>query len=264
MLWAIVDLLSHPLGGFICAGLAWRRDGSVWGPLLLGLVLGWGALPVMWLLTREERSADGTSWENPGQEPGLNPCAPRSQEPWAGWSRHYFSLRQKLILSALMALVPLTGLGFIILTSFLPTFVALYEGMSLELPLPTRILIFVTKFVRTPLGTALLWAVLALWPVCLALILQSGYRVPILGRVWRHCDRIWSLSGMAAPSEVGFRRQASLEGFDLESERAALSQASANARILGSLALLSWFLCVGLIVAGLFLPMYRPQGNIGP
>jgi hypothetical protein len=264
MLWAIQDLLSHPLGALVCAGLAWRRGGSIWGPLLLGLVLGWGALPVMWLLTREERSGDAKNWEDPGGEPGLNPTEPRSQGPWTGWPEHYFALRQSLILRAVLALVPLPGLGFIIFSSILPTLVSLYEGMSLELPLPTRILICLGKFLRSPLGLALLWALLAFWPICLALLLQSSYRVPILGRVWRHSDRIWRLSGLANPSEVGFRCPANPEQWNLDSERAALSKASANTRILGGLAALSWFLCLGLIVASWFVPMYQISGNIGP
>lgn len=244
MLWGLQDLLSHPMGGLVCAVLARQRAACLWGPLLLGLVLGWGAVPVVWLLTREAHSK------------------PHSDEPWTDWPGDYFALRQRVVLSTLLVLVPLPGLALVILSAFLPTMVSLHEGMSLELSLTTRILIFLTKFMRTPTGFALLWAFLALWPVCLALLLQSGYRLPILGRVWRHADRVWWLSGLVVPSEVRFRSPARAEETNLETERAALREASSNSRILGVLALVIWFLCLIVLLASLSFPLYRLQGSI--
>jgi type IV pilus assembly protein PilC len=48
-----------------------------------------------------------------------------------------------------------------LVTYILPTFVALFEGMSLELPLPTQFLIMLTRWFRSPLG-ALLQVILPL------------------------------------------------------------------------------------------------------
>ena len=256
------DLLSHPLGSLICAGLAWRRGASVLGPLLLGLLLGWGAVPVIWLLTREVRPDDAGDWRETHREPGLTPSEPRSGNARMNWPAHYFALRQKLVLSSLFALVPLPGLGLLILGACLPTMVLLFEDGMMELPLPTRILIFITKFVRTPLGAVLLWLLLALWPACLTLLLQSSYRLPMLGRVWRHCDRIWSLSGIAIPSEVRYRSSSQTGEENLETERAALDEATAHTRIIQRLALLSWLLTLGLIVTRWFFPLYHLVGNI--
>lgn len=53
---------------------------------------------------------------------------------------------------------PTVVLGFAILIVFglvtfvLPTFISMFEGMDLELPLPTRILLKVSNFLRNPLG----------------------------------------------------------------------------------------------------------------
>ncbi len=65
-----------------------------------------------------------------------------------------FSLKKK-VKSALtypvVILVMAMGIVFFLVTYILPTFVTLFEGMNLTLPLPTRILIAITKGARNPL-----------------------------------------------------------------------------------------------------------------
>lgn len=255
MLWALQDMLSHPLGAFVCVGLARRRRAGLTAPLLLGLLLGWGSIPVVWLLTREA-SAHTTEWEKTG-DPGLTPSEPHEGEPATGWPGRYFALRQKLVLGSLLALVPLPGLACMLLAFCLPTMVLLFEGTSLELPLWTRVLIFITQFSRTTLGLALIWLLFALWPVCLALLLQCSHRLPLLGRVWRHCDRIWWASGLALPSEVRFRGSPQIVGAEIG--RAALDE---TARIVQRLVWLTWLLTLALIAASWFLPLYHLIGNV--
>ncbi|MFH0802488.1 MAG: type II secretion system F family protein [bacterium] len=65
-----------------------------------------------------------------------------------------FSLKKKVkaaLTYPLVILVMAGGIVFFLVTYILPTFVALFEGMQLALPLPTKILIGVTKAARNPL-----------------------------------------------------------------------------------------------------------------
>ena len=75
-------------------------------------------------------------------------------ERLAGFMEKDFSLKKK-VKSALtypvVILVMAMGIVFFLVTYILPTFVTLFEGMSLKLPLPTLILITVTKGARNPL-----------------------------------------------------------------------------------------------------------------
>jgi len=74
-------------------------------------------------------------------------------ERLAGFMEKDFSLKKK-VKSALtypvVILVMAMGIVFFLVTYILPTFVTLFEGMSLKLPLPTQILITVTKGARNP------------------------------------------------------------------------------------------------------------------
>lgn len=74
-------------------------------------------------------------------------------ERLAGFMEKDFALKKK-VKSALtypvVILVMASGIVFFLVTYILPTFVALFEGMSLALPLPTQILIAVTKGARNP------------------------------------------------------------------------------------------------------------------
>ena len=75
-------------------------------------------------------------------------------ERLAGFMEKDFALKKK-VKSALtypvVILVMALGIVFFLVTYILPTFVTLFEGMNLELPLPTRILIETTKAVRNPM-----------------------------------------------------------------------------------------------------------------
>jgi len=74
-------------------------------------------------------------------------------ERLAGFMEKDFALKKK-VKSALtypvVILLMASGIVFFLVTYILPTFVALFEGMSLALPLPTQILIAVTKGARNP------------------------------------------------------------------------------------------------------------------
>lgn len=74
-------------------------------------------------------------------------------ERLAGFMEKDFGLKKK-VKSALtypvVILVMALGIVFFLVTYILPTFVQLFEGMSLQLPLPTRILIGITKGARNP------------------------------------------------------------------------------------------------------------------
>ncbi|HXE72276.1 MAG TPA: type II secretion system F family protein [Candidatus Nitrosotenuis sp.] len=75
-------------------------------------------------------------------------------ERLAGFMEKDFSLKKK-VKSALtypvVILIMAMGIVFFLVTYILPTFVQLFEGMNLQLPLPTRILIGITKGARQPL-----------------------------------------------------------------------------------------------------------------
>ncbi len=86
-------------------------------------------------------------------------------ERLAGFMEKDFGLKKK-VKSALtypvVILVMALGIVFFLVTYILPTFVQLFEGMSLQLPLPTKILIGITKGARNPyvMGPVLVLTVL--------------------------------------------------------------------------------------------------------
>ena len=75
-------------------------------------------------------------------------------ERLAGFMEKDYALKKK-VKSALtypvVILIMALGIVFFLVTYILPTFVTLFEGMNLELPLPTRVLIGTTKAVRNPI-----------------------------------------------------------------------------------------------------------------
>ena len=75
-------------------------------------------------------------------------------ERLAGFMEKDFALKKK-VKSALtypvVILVMALGIVFFLVTYILPTFVELFKGMNLTLPLPTKILIAVTEAARQPL-----------------------------------------------------------------------------------------------------------------
>lgn len=88
-------------------------------------------------------------------------------ERLAGFMEKDFSLKKK-VKSALtypvVILVMAMGIVFFLVTYILPTFVELFKGMNLKLPLPTKILIAITEGARNPLivGPALILLVVGL------------------------------------------------------------------------------------------------------
>lgn len=89
-------------------------------------------------------------------------------ERLAGFMEKDFGLKKK-VKSALtypvVILVMALGIVFFLVTYILPTFVQLFEGMSLQLPLPTQILMGITKAARNPM---------IIIP-CLALVIIGGF-----------------------------------------------------------------------------------------
>lgn len=75
-------------------------------------------------------------------------------ERLAGFMEKDFSLKKK-VKSALtypvVILVMALGIVFFLVTYILPTFVELFKGMNLKLPLPTKILIAITEGARNPM-----------------------------------------------------------------------------------------------------------------
>ncbi|MBT9584211.1 type II secretion system F family protein [bacterium] len=71
-------------------------------------------------------------------------------------------------------------IALFLVTYILPTFVALFEGMSLTLPLATRVFIACVKFARSPLGTLIFVGV----PLgCVAVALWAHYKPEFGGRM---------------------------------------------------------------------------------
>ena len=78
-------------------------------------------------------------------------------ERLAGFMEKDFALKKKVkaaLTYPVVILVMAMGIVFFLVTYILPTFVSLFEGMNLQLPLPTRILIGVTKLARNPIFLA--------------------------------------------------------------------------------------------------------------
>lgn len=74
-------------------------------------------------------------------------------ERLANFMEKDFSLKKKVqsaLTYPLVILVMALGIVFFLVTYILPTFVSLFEGMSLTLPLPTKILIIITKGAKNP------------------------------------------------------------------------------------------------------------------
>ncbi|MGM9992451.1 MAG: type II secretion system F family protein [Candidatus Bruticola sp.] len=74
-------------------------------------------------------------------------------ERLAGFMEKDFALKKKVkaaLTYPVVILVMAMGIVFFLVTYILPTFVSLFEGMNLQLPLPTRILIGLTKMARNP------------------------------------------------------------------------------------------------------------------
>ena len=282
-----LDSFSLAAGGvalsvLFCGMLARSRGYSATFYAALALFLSWGAIPLAVLATREPIRD-----EEPA-ELGFTPIAGAVSEglvdpDLASWRHLYRAIRDSLIFGGIAAAVVAafgTGLAT---TSVLPTFVALFEGMSLVLPLPTQFLISVTKFARDPNYAWGFQLVKFSWPALLYLFLQrSGYWLPMLGRVWRQADRLWQIQAMRlygadwhahVPAECARRLLGSSEPSLPEDEIAYQAvlrrqreamQAALWMLLPGVIPILGLMVVlIGAVGMSIFLPLYQISGNIG-
>lgn len=216
--WLQFDLASHPIAACLGCLLGYRR-GQWLGLALLGFVLGWGSLPVAWLLTREARP------EKTGGQ-GLSASeVPENQSDWDEWRTYYFNLRQDLVIQVIFSVIGLISLLWVACLSACPQ--ALYLN---------------------PEGRALAWAVSCLWPLLLLWLAQSSYRIPWLGPVWRYSDQIWLNSGLELPADARWRCGGSAPSMLQEDARSALLQAVSRSRQLFNFSRLIWSLLMALVI----------------
>lgn len=267
------------VGVVLSALIARNRGYSLWLYGALGLFLNLGAVPLTVLLTHERLQAE------PNPLPGLTPfeartVVPIESEDLAAWRVYYLGMRQGLSLATIATMAGLVMLAGLATTYILPTFVTLFEGMSLALPLPTQIVIASSKLLQSPLGVGGLWiADLALPVLTFVVMVFGGYWLPILGNVWRHSDRLWALyAGASAnleslPWEVKRRLGADVLGAlsrnpptevaqQIQRERDRLGGALWTAMLL-ALPLIASFLLLCLLVAlSIFMPLYQLIGSL--
>ena len=209
--------------------------------------------------------------------PSTETADPEAVADLASWSDLHRSIQQGLCLGLILILSGLLGALLWCFDSVLPTFVTLFEGMSLKPPAPTRALIAVTKISR---GVAfeVVWGLAKLiCPTTLYLwLVGGGYGVPIVGRVWRHTDRLWQLYARRThgevPPEVAHRLSQALEqefpqGSSLEStirrERDRLTSTLWSLVPILALGMCLAVVAMHLFGMCLFLPLYQTVGNLG-
>jgi len=250
----------------------------------LAFFLSFGAIPLTLLATREPLRDD---------EPGELGFSPVSADTAASavpldpdlvsWGRLYRGIRDALLYGGLAAVMVAVLLFGYAVNSILPTFVGLFEGMSLALPLPTQMLIGVTKFFRNEDYAPIFWVTKFVWPGALFFLLsRSGYWFPLLGGVWKAADRLWQLQAsrhygshwrQSVPGETARRLLGAAEihlpadeadyQALLRRQREALQTAlwllvPGAVPVLGMCLVVVW-----LIGLSIFLPMCRVPGNIG-
>ncbi|MCR4784967.1 MAG: type II secretion system F family protein [bacterium] len=89
-----------------------------------------------------------------------------------------FALKKKVkaaLTYPVVILVMAIGIVFFLVTYILPTFVSMFEGMNLQLPLPTRILMTVTKLAQEPVYLGIFAASV----VALFIILKKYVETPV-------------------------------------------------------------------------------------
>lgn len=263
------------LSAVICALLARSRGYSTVLYGGLGTLLNIGAIPLTMLATSsplvssrsDQRGFTPTSGSGGGSD------LPPSPQILA-WSQHYHGLRQGLGLAGVACLASCLFIILLLVTSILPTFVALFEGMNLKLPLSTQVMLWVTKFIAGPYSGFLFWSLNFTFPtIVYAVLVYAGYWVPLIGSVWRSTDRIWLLLNRdhrsALPPEVvrrlGKAPEVEVEdpAQEIQCERDRLGGATWMA-ILGIVPLLGFVaFSGGLLLMGVFLPLYQLIGNLG-
>lgn len=266
-------LLLILVSGSLLSGLLARsRGASFWLFASLGSVLGLAGLSLTWFATQER------PWRRPPRALGLSPTSPLEPEPerdtdeLEAWSAYYDGFSQGLVLLGVGLAGSLTVMLALAVVWVLPTFVALFEGMSLALPWPTRLLIALTHVLRDPaklVGLNLLTGVLV--PLGYRGLLRAPYGMPLLGEVWRRSDRLWACYSARAgvpsalPGVVGRR----LAGLDLEpcdpaQERDRLAGALWSCLLALVPAVVVATLGTVMLLLGLWLPFNSPLlGNIG-
>lgn len=126
-------------------------------------------------------------------------------------------------------------------TYILPTFVALFEGMSLALPLPTRLLIALVKLVRDPLVGMILLAAGVAAIVWRARLKRLALRLPGVRRIYGLGQQRTALAVLQAALPSGMPLPEALETAAMALEpsplRGALEEAARTGAPLGVLAL---------------------------
>ena len=225
------EAISHPISAILAILLVVRRGGHWAGPAFLGLMLGWGSLPLLLMLTRELRP-DYRSGDR-----GFNPSEPaEAGSDWDEWRSYYFNLRQDLVIQVFQLVIVLFYLVFL-------------ATMWLAPDLLGPVLIGV--FNNRSLAFAL-WVFGVLWPSLLGLWLVSGHWWPWLGTVWRFADEIWRSSGLVAPAEVNFRHPGGAT-VGQEQARVELLEAVARTHQLHQLTLFFWLVLGGVFAASIAL-----------
>lgn len=265
-----------------CALLARSRGHSALFYGSLGFFLSFGAFPLTRLATGEAPMHE----EEDSRKLGFTPVSRNldwTDDPdLISWQRLYRAMRDSLIFGGMaLAAISILGLTWAVLT-ILPTFVALYEGMSLALPMHTKILIAVTKFARNPDFLPLFWVLKFCWPATLYWVLRrSGYRFPLLGRVWKAADRLWQIQAarkhgenwrIHVPQECA-RRMADCADIPLPEEEGEYQSLLRRQREALQASLWSLLpalipalgICLGVVwMVGMavFLPLYQLIGNL--
>ena len=225
MNWMEVEAASHPISAVLAAMLVIRRGGHWAGPAFLGLLLGWGSLPLILLLAREARPEPASG----GQ--GFSPSEiAEGGSDWDEWRAYYYNLRQDLVVQVFLLLIVVLYVGLVGGLQLLPGLLG---------PLLTAI-VFDHK-----IGTCF-WVLSTFWPGLVGLFLLSGYSFPWLGLVWRYSDEIWRNSGLVVPAEVNWRHPGG-PTLAQEEARVGLLEAVARSHRLHRLALLAWGLLIGLL-----------------
>ncbi len=215
-------LAPHPACALL-AGLLVRRRGGDWAAgALLGFLLTWGALPLVFWLTREPR---------PDVSSGLGLTSGEPHGPdhdWDEWRCFYFNLRQDLTIGAIYLVLLLVCLLWMAGLWLTPTWPEMPSARLIE---------------------GLWWT----WPSLAGLLLQLGYKTPWLGPVWRQADEIWLNSGLDLPAEVRLRTRGRARGHSPEScSTSDMLDAARRAGAIYSAVLYSWLsLVLGLSVISL-------------
>lgn len=300
--------------------IARRKGYAGWPYVLLGALLGLAGLFLTLVATRAPRQSPKERAELErlalqrvvaGGGDGSHPLLAGLDGGSAFWSRVLELIRwdrkadtahsRLLVLTVGLFGVGLEGLLWTT-TWILPTFVQLFEGMNLELDLPTQLLMGLAKTLRSPLGLLLL-PVLSLIPAGLYLLLS---RLPAWVELQRRTDLAWLLQALSvadaagaspatalallpegvrqrvAPPGAGVTdplrrldpgsadllesapdRSAALEELRLQAASHAEAGVTSAATIGVSVGILLGLFLMGYAIVAVFLPLYPLIGNLG-